>query len=209
MQAASLEMRSESDSISVRHRDHPTEGASAVDVSRRSSLGNPFRVLRRGRLDEAWRDAVCDAFHWAHRLAMSGTDATSLEEIAALHELPTGSIASSYAALGCGRRTRRRCARRRGPSRNARRRGRGSASSAAATLCAATPHRSRLGCGDEGEANQWHRPGLGPPPRLRHPLPLPLPPPFSSPSLPPYQWWGHEGSRARPRHLGWRPQGTR
>ena len=47
-----------------------------MDVSRPSKLGNPFRVLRSGHLDEEWRDAVCDAFHWAHRLAMSGTDAT-------------------------------------------------------------------------------------------------------------------------------------
>ena len=97
--ASSLEMRSESDAFSVRHRDHPTEGATAVDVSRPSKLGNPFRVMRSGRLDEAWRDAVCDAFHWAHRLAMSGTDATSLEEIAALHELPPRSVAPVYAAM--------------------------------------------------------------------------------------------------------------
>ena len=97
--AATLEMGSESDAITTCHRSRPTEGAAMVDVTRPSPLGNPFTVRRHGRLDEAWRAAVCDAFHWAHRLAMSGAE-TSLEDIAALHSLPHGSVVAGYASMG-------------------------------------------------------------------------------------------------------------
>ena len=96
--AATETMRSESDMITVGHADRPTEGATAVSARRPGPLGNPFSMRRHGRLDEHWRPALCDAFHWAHQVAMDGGD-TSLAEVAALHGLPPSSVQAVYGTM--------------------------------------------------------------------------------------------------------------
>ena len=61
-------------------------------------LGNPFSVLRRGRLRAEWREAVCDAYAEAMRAAMAGADA-SLHDIAYRHGLPATAVQPPYASL--------------------------------------------------------------------------------------------------------------
>ena len=75
-----------------------TAGSSSpVSVMRPSPAGNPFSVMRRGRLVEAWRDAVCDAFEAAVVAVVAGRE-LCLEDIAREHGLPPGSVREPYAS---------------------------------------------------------------------------------------------------------------
>ena len=67
-----------------------------ADVRRPHPLGNPWTVLRRGRLATEWRDALCDAFATALHAAMSGAT-SDLAAIGTSHGLPQGALQKPYA----------------------------------------------------------------------------------------------------------------